>query len=83
VVIEDSHPVIRQFEVGDSASGAAYTFFLSVRRMGEDNGKNILCDYGFYFKMISETLRARLRKLTPEEERTLAELLVKCAGNTH
>jgi hypothetical protein len=75
VLIENSSPVVRQFEVGDSTSGVAYQFTLSVRRIGEDNGKHILCDYGFYFKMISETLNKRLRKLTPEEERTLAYLL--------
>ena len=61
--------------VKDKQSRKALQTRIWCRRLGQDTGKDVVFRYGTIFEALSETLMARQRKLTLEEERGLGQLI--------
>jgi TIR domain-containing protein len=82
-VIDDQNAKVRTREVEDPTLGARYQISISVRRIGEDNGKDVFIDYGEQFKGIARQLRDTLREPSQQEETAIKKFTTKyrgCAG---
>ncbi|MBL7205936.1 MAG: toll/interleukin-1 receptor domain-containing protein [Desulfobacteraceae bacterium] len=74
-ILEDTFPQTRELGIEDSKRGFEYNIVVSCRRLGEDNGKDIVYNYGNHFAMIRETIKKNTQELTKEESQRLIQLL--------
>ncbi len=74
-VIDDQFPKLRERTVEDLKLGVLYRISISVRRLGEDNGKNVFFDYGEQFRQIARQLREVLREPSQQETRVIERFL--------
>ncbi len=74
-ILEDTFPQKRELGMKDSKIGFEYHIFVNCRRLGEDNGKDIVYNYGNHFAMIRETIKKNTPELTKEESQRLIRLL--------
>ena len=75
IFLEDSLPVRKTFTLRDTFSAREYELIVTVRRMGEDNGKAILYDVYSLVESVLAQIKQTTRKLTSEETNMLMSLL--------
>jgi hypothetical protein len=73
--IEDSMPVVKNFTLRDTSSSREYDLVVTVRRMGEDNGKAVLYDVFSLLECVLGQIKATTRQLTPLETNALMSLI--------
>jgi len=76
IIIDSDLPCNRGFTIQDTKTPLRYDVSTSCRRLGQDDGHNILYDYGALLENIRDSLVANTRKLTLEELRTVGKILV-------
>jgi hypothetical protein len=76
LLIENNLPVATWFVVGDPKVNIAYHVYVRCRRMGEDTGKDVLVHWGQELEQVRNTLRAVNRKMTAEETKRAALVLL-------
>lgn len=74
-VLSDELPQQQTFTLEDPGSRIEYEIIVECRRLGPDNGKDVLFEYGGFFGSIRDTLRARTRPPNREEQQALGELV--------
>lgn len=62
LIIESESPQAYRMKMNNSEAGASYRILITTRRLGEDNGKNILVDVGGQIKNIIQSLENIRRK---------------------
>ncbi len=77
VILDNQFPKEHTIDIVDPKTNVNYTVHIRCRRLGEDTGKNVLINVSEYFKQIRKQMRERSRKLTPEEQGHLLELIGK------
>jgi hypothetical protein len=59
ILLADDLPNTKEIVIQDTSSPIRYTLTTVSRRMGDDNGTDVLCDVGFYLQMVQETVFSR------------------------
>jgi hypothetical protein len=77
LVIDDEFPKVRAMEGGDRVSGLKFDLIVTIRRLGEDNGKNVFLDYGAQFRQICDEQHRVLRPPSKEEKEKIRHILEK------
>lgn len=74
ILLEDQFP--KQFggEVHDKMRGAAYSYTIETRKLGQDNGKDQLIDVGDYLIRTRDFLRSVCNDPTEEEKQKILAL---------
>ena len=67
ILLEDEFPKFKNIEMCDEKSGSVFDILISVRRLGEDTGRDILLDLSGQLTSISTTQKMNLRAPTREE----------------
>ncbi|MCG1024967.1 MULTISPECIES: toll/interleukin-1 receptor domain-containing protein [Dehalobacter] len=75
LLIKDNNRVTQEITVVDSKLGYEFKLIVSIRRLGEDTGKDILFNYGSILEIIASSSISRSRKLTNEETLKLFSIL--------
>ena len=75
VLLSDARPQHLDLRLQDGMSGLAYDVSVRCRRLGEDNGRDQLVTVSNYFRQIAEYVRSITRRLTDQEEESVAEIL--------
>ena len=73
--LEDSFPKSLEFTIVDSKRGVRLDVAVRSRRLGEDNGKDIVVDWGSSFKRYVERLLREKERMPAESKAKLAALL--------
>lgn len=73
--LEDSSPKSLEFTIVDPKHGTRLDVKASSRRLGEDNGKDIVVDWGLSLNRYVERLLREKENMPPESKSKLAELL--------
>ncbi len=74
VVLTESHEVTRKFALGDAKAGLTYYVTIACRRLGIDNGRDVLVDLNELMVQIQEGMRNMTRPLLKEETERLKAL---------
>ena len=74
-VLEDSFPKSQEFTIVDSKRGVRLDVQMRSRRLGEDNGKDIVVDWGLSFKRYVERLLREKERMPADSKARLAALL--------
>jgi hypothetical protein len=74
VVLTEAHEVTRKFALGDAKAGLKYYVRIACRRLGIDNGRDVLVDLNELMVQIHEGMRNITRPLTKEETERLETL---------
>lgn len=77
ILIDSDLPCTGGFTIQDSKTPLRYDVSTSCRRLGQDDGHHILYDYGALFQAVRDSLISNTRKPTPEEMRTIMEIIRK------
>jgi hypothetical protein len=77
IILDNQFPKENIIDIVDPKTNANLTMYIRCRRLGEDNGKDILVNISGYFQQIRAQMNERSRKLTSEEQTRLFELLGK------
>lgn len=75
LLLESSLPKTQHITVTDDKRGFLYQVSVESRRIGEDNGKNVLVDWGNQLHDIVDTMRKEALRLPPDAKAKIAELL--------
>ena len=67
MLLEDEFAKFKNIEMHDQKSGSLFDILISVRRLGEDTGRDILLDLSGQLKSIAAAQRMKLRTPTREE----------------
>jgi hypothetical protein len=73
--LEDQFPKTREGLVRDTKRGVELKFYISARRMGADNGKDVLFDYGEQLRQVLEQQRQMVREPNADENARIKEFL--------
>jgi len=73
--LEDSFPKSLKFTIVDSKRGVQLDVVVQSRRLGEDNGKDIVVDWGLSFKRYVERLLREKERMPVESKKILAFLM--------
>lgn len=74
-VLEDSFPKSQEFAIDDSKRNIRLDVLVGCRRLGEDNGKDIVVDWGLSLKRFVERLLREKERMPAESKKKLAALL--------
>jgi hypothetical protein len=74
VVLNDAHAKHKHLQLNDPATGVSYFVHMETRRLGTDTGQDILMHGADEIRRICEITKTRVRPLTKEEERRVAEI---------
>lgn len=77
LILKDQFPQVTDCILSDNKSERGYNIHVRCQRLGEDNGKDQLINVKNYLTQVRDQARGRLRKLTEEETRRVAEILTK------
>jgi len=75
LVIDDEFPKVRLMKGGDLILGLKFDLQVTIRRLGEDNGKAVFFDYGAQFRQISDQSQRTVRLPSKEEQEKILQLL--------
>lgn len=81
ILLMDNLPRSQKLKFNDPKTGISYEIIATSRRLGEDNGMDVLFNYGQQMAQISDGLSRTLRMPTAEEHARLRALVERGRGN--
>lgn len=75
VLVDDSQAQTRLLTLDDPRTGIAYDVTVTVRRLGNDSGKDTLLDVGSQIAQIQPVMKERTRPLTADEQAQFIKIL--------
>lgn len=81
ILLINGAPASRKLKVRDEKTGIGYTVEATSRRIGPDNGMDVLFDWGHQVAQILQGQRRAFKKATPDEMKRLQRVLA--ASHSH